>query len=83
VVPALGIIAACCGFIAPRHSWRWPLLIYAAQFVVMVARAERPIGELAPVGFIVMAVIALVSTGPAYLGAFARSAWNRRFPTGQ
>jgi hypothetical protein len=77
VVPALGVIAACCGFLAPRHAWRWPLLIYASQFVVMVARAEGPM-TLAPVGFIMMAVIALVSAGPAYLGAFARSAWDGR-----
>jgi hypothetical protein len=83
VVPALGVIAGCCGFLAPRHPWRWPLLIYASQFAVMVARAEGPIGALALVGFIMMAVIALVSAGPAYLGAFARSAWDRRFPTGQ
>ena len=82
VVPALGVIAGCCGFLAPRHAWRWPLLIYASQFVVMVARAEGPM-TLAPVGFIMMAVIALVSAAPAYLGAFARSAWDRRFPTGQ
>ena len=83
VVPALGIVAGCCGFFVLRHAWRWPLLIYAAQFVVMVARAEGPIGPLAPVGFIMMAVIALVSAVPAYLGALARSAWDRRFPTGQ
>jgi hypothetical protein len=82
VVPALGVIAGCCGFLAPRHAWRWPLLIYASQFAVMVARAEGP-SALAAVGLIMMAVIALVSAGPAYLGAFARSAWDRRFATGQ
>jgi hypothetical protein len=81
VVPALGIIAGGCGFMAPRHAWRWPLLIYASQFAVMVARAEGPI-TLAPVGFLMMAVIALVSAGPAYLGAFVRRRWDRRFLTG-
>ena len=76
VVPALGVIAGCCGFLAPRHAWRWPLLIYASQFAVMVARAEGP-SALAPVGFIMMAVIALVSAGPAYLGAPARQSRGR------
>jgi hypothetical protein len=77
VVPALAIVAAGCGFLAPRHAWRWPSLIYLSQFVVMIARAKRPIGPLAPVGFIMMAVLALLNVVPAYVGAFARNQWNR------
>jgi hypothetical protein len=82
VVPALAVISACCGFLAPRHAWRWPALIYASQFVVMVAQAKRPISPLAPVGFIMLAGLATVSAVPAYVGAFARRIWNRRFETG-
>ena len=78
VVPALAVIAACCGFLAPRHPWRWPAIIYASQFVVMIGRAEQPIGPLAPVGFIMMAVLAGLSAVPAYAGALAHSAWSRR-----
>jgi len=72
VVPALAIVAAGCGYLVPRHAWRWPSLIYLSQFVTMVAQARRPIGPLAPVGFIMMALLALVSVVPAYVGAFAR-----------
>src|SRR5687768_1227996 len=43
-VPALAIVAGLCGFLAPRHPWRWPATIYATQFVIMIARAEPPIG---------------------------------------
>jgi hypothetical protein len=78
VVPALAVIAACCGFLAPRHAWRWPSLMYASQFTVMIARAEPPIGPLAPVGFIMMAGLAALSALPAYVGALARAALDRR-----
>lgn len=78
VVPALTLVAALCGFLAPRHPWRWPSMIYASQFVVMLARAEPPIGPLAPVGFIMMAGLAVLTTLPAYVGALARRAWNSR-----
>ncbi len=76
VVPALTLVAGVCGFLAPRHPWRWPSIIYGCQFVVMLARAEPPIGPLAPVGFIMMAGLALLTTLPAYVGALARRAWN-------
>ena len=50
VVPALGVVSGLCGFIAPRHAWRWPAIIYASQFMLMLARAEPPVGPLAPLG---------------------------------
>jgi hypothetical protein len=78
VVPALALIAGLCGFLAPRHPWRWPSTIYASQFVIMIARAEPPIGPLAPLGFIMMAGLAVLTTLPAYVGALARRAWNGR-----
>jgi hypothetical protein len=81
VIPALGVTAGCCGFIAPRHAWRWPALMYASQFLVMMVRAEGPVGPLAPLGFIMMGVLAVLTVLPAYVGALARRAWDRRFPT--
>jgi hypothetical protein len=76
-VPALAVVAAVCGFLAPRHVWRWPSLIYLAQFVTMLAQANPPIGPLAPLGFIFMVMLAMVNLVPAYLGAFARRRLTR------
>jgi hypothetical protein len=80
VVPTLALIAAACGFLAPRHAWRWPSLIYLSEFIVMIGQAKPPIGALAPLGFIMMALLALVNVVPAYLGAFLRGQWDRRLP---
>jgi hypothetical protein len=77
VVPALWVIAAFCGFVAPRMPWRWPALMYVSQFIVMIARTEGRIGPLAPLGFIFMVVLAAVTAIPAYLGALARRRWQR------
>jgi hypothetical protein len=78
VVPALALVAGVCGLLAPRHPWRWPSMMYGAQFVVMLGRAEPPVGPLAPLGFIMMAGLAVLNMPPAYIGALARRAWNRR-----
>jgi hypothetical protein len=75
-VPVLALVAAGCGFLAPRHAWRWPSLMYLSQFAVMMAQAKRPIGPLAPLGFLMMAILALVNVVPAYVGAFARRWWE-------
>jgi hypothetical protein len=74
VIPALALIAAICGGLAPRHAWRWPATIYASQFVVMIGQAQPPVGPLAPLGFIMMTVLAAITAVPAYLGALARRA---------
>jgi hypothetical protein len=57
--------------------WRWPALMYAAQFIVMIVRTTGPIGPLAPLGFIFMVVLAAVTAIPAYLGALVRRRWER------
>ena len=80
VVPALALVAAACGFLAPRRAWRWPWLIYLSQFIVLMGQAKPPIGPLAPLGFVLMALLALVNVVPAYLGAFVRRQWDRRLP---
>jgi hypothetical protein len=80
VIPALALVSAACGFLAPRHAWRWPSLIYLSQFIVMIGQAKPPVGPLAPLGFIMMAVLALVNVVPAYLGAFVRRQQDRRLP---
>jgi hypothetical protein len=80
VIPALALVSAACGFLAPRHAWRWPSLIYLSQFIVMIGQAKPPVGPLAPLGLTMMALLALVNVAPAYLGAFVRRQWDRRLP---
>ena len=77
VVPALWVVAAVCGLLAPRMPWRWPALMYATQFVIMITRTGGRVGPLAPLGLIMMAVLAAVTMVPAYLGSFVRRRYQR------
>ena len=77
VVPALWVVAAICGLLAPRMPWRWPVLMYATQFVIMVTRTKGAVGPLAPLGLIMMAVLAAITMVPAYLGSFVRRRYSR------
>lgn len=77
VVPALWGLALGCGFLAPRLPWRWPALMYATQFIVMVARTEGSVGPLAPLGLLMMGVLAATTTMPAYLGSYLRYRHDR------
>ena len=71
VVPALWVMAALCGLLAPRMPWRRPALMYATQFVIMVSRSKGAVGPLAPLGLIMMGVLAAITMVPAYLGSVA------------
>ncbi len=77
VVPALWAVAVMCGLLAPRMPWRWPAIMYATQFILMIARAQGSVGPLAPLGFIMMAVLTAVTMVPAYLGSFVRQRRDR------
>jgi hypothetical protein len=72
VVPALWVLALGCGLLAPRMPWRWPAVMYATQFILMVARTEGSVGPLAPLGLVMMGVLAATTTVPAYLGSYVR-----------
>ena len=80
VVPALWVVAAVCGLLAPRMPWRWPALMYATQFVIMVVRTKGTVGPLAPLGLIMMSVLAAVTFVPACLGSVVRRRYDRSGP---
>jgi hypothetical protein len=80
VVPALWAVAVVCGLLAPRMPWRWPAIMYATQFILMMARTEGSVGPLAPLGLVMMGVLAAITMVPAYLGSFLR---YRRDRSGQ
>jgi hypothetical protein len=77
VIPALWLCAGACGFLVPRGAWRWPAVIYLSQFITMIVRTEGTVGPLAPLGFIMMGVLALVTAVPTYLGVLARRVSSR------
>ena len=72
VVPALWAFAVVCGFLAPRMPWRWPVIMYATQFILMMARTKGSVGPLAPLGIVMMGVLAAITMVPAYLGSSVR-----------
>ena len=83
VVPALWVVAAVCGLLAPRLPWRWPALMYATQFVTMIVRTEGAVGPLAPLGLIMMGGLAAITMVPAYVGSLVRRRRERSGPARQ
>lgn len=66
--PAALLLCAWLGHAFPERSWRWPLVLFEAQFVAMGLRN----GELAglwPLGMILFAVLALPGMLAARFGA--------------
>ncbi|HXR56877.1 MAG TPA: hypothetical protein VN858_08750 [Casimicrobiaceae bacterium] len=50
--------SAWLGYRYPNRSWRWPLILFAAQFVTMCLLA-REAGSLWPLGLALFGVLAL------------------------
>jgi hypothetical protein len=69
-LPAVAVLVAWLGYLAPRHAWRWAFVPFAAQAVV--AFAQDPAGSLMPVGLIVFAVFGVVCVVPALVGSATR-----------
>jgi len=67
-------ILACAflGYSYPQRSWRWPLLLFEAQFVAMCAR-NGEVGGLWPLGMVMFAIIALPGVLAAWLAARSTS----------
>ena len=63
-------IAACAllGYRFPDRPWRWALVLFEAQFVAMCAR-NGELGNLWPLGMLLLAVVALPGIAAAQIGA--------------
>lgn len=63
-------VAACgfLGYLFPERPSRWALALFLSQFVVMIVRSGE-IGGLAPLGLMMMLVLALPGAAVAKLGA--------------
>jgi hypothetical protein len=56
--PLSVLACALLGYLYPAHSWRWPLVLFAAQFIAMCVR-NGEFGNLWPLGLALFFVIAL------------------------
>jgi hypothetical protein len=63
------------GTLGSRGAWRWPALVFGAQLATMLLRGG--VGNLAPLGAILFAVLATFGLAPAYLGVALRR-WRQR-----
>ena len=63
-------IAACAllGRRYPERPWRWPLVLFEAQFIAMCVR-NGELGNLWPLGMLLFAVVALPGIVAAKLAA--------------
>ncbi len=75
LLPALAVLVAVLGFLSPRGAWRWAVLPFAAQAVVMMAQNRD--WSLLPLGLLLFAFFAAVCAVPAWLGALARRSTDR------
>ncbi len=73
VYPLAILVCALFGYFYPRRPWRWPLVLFAAQFIAMCLR-NGEIGNLWPLGIVFSAVLALPGIAAARFAArFSRS----------
>jgi hypothetical protein len=70
LLPALALLVAVLGFLSPRGAWRWAVLPFAAQALVMMAQSGD--WSLLPLGLLLFAFFAAVCSVPASLGSLVR-----------
>ncbi|HTN49256.1 MAG TPA: hypothetical protein VMK32_07495 [Burkholderiaceae bacterium] len=73
VYPAAIAVSALLGHQYPARAWRWPVALFAGQFVAMLVR-NGELGGLWPLGLLLFGVLAL----PALLAAYVAARIGRR-----
>lgn len=75
-LPALWFLSAGLGFMAPARAWRWGIVPFAAQAIVMIV--QEPGGNLVPLGLILFAAFGAIAAVPAQVGGWIRRWVERR-----
>ena len=70
-LPAAYLICAILGYVFPERTWRWPLAVMFVQMPVMTL-VSAEIGNLAPLGAILLAILSLPGIAAATIGAALR-----------
>ena len=69
-MPAMMLAGAAAGFLAPRRSWRWGLLVTAPQPLALFI--QNPTGSMLPLGLVVFLFLSLPCVLAALLGSYLR-----------
>ena len=70
-LPAAYVLSLLIGFAFPRRTWRWPLAIMLVQLPVM-SLAAGEVGNLAPLGAVLLLILAIPGMATAAIGAAMR-----------
>lgn len=66
--PVALVASAVLGYLFPMRAWRWPLALFAGQFVAMVVR-NGELGSLWPLGLVMFGVLSLPAVVAARIAA--------------
>lgn len=66
-MPAVCLVSLVLGLIEPKNAWRWGVVPFGAQFLVMMVYPGP--GSLMPLGAIVFGILSLPAVGAALAGA--------------
>ena len=70
-LPASYLLCAILGFAFPERTWRWPLAVMLLQMPVMML-VSGEVGNLAPLGAILLLILSLPGVAVAAIGAAIR-----------
>ena len=70
-LPAGYLLCAILGYAFPDRTWRWPLALMLVQMPVMTL-VSGEIGNLAPLGAILLLILSLPGMAVAAIGAAVR-----------
>jgi hypothetical protein len=71
--PGAIVLSAVFGYLWPERPWRWPLILFVAQFVAMCIR-NGEVGNLWPLGVALFALLSL----PGIVAARVAALWGSR-----
>ena len=76
--PAAIVAAALLAYLYPERPWRWPAVLFAAQFLAMCVH-NGELGNLWPLGIAMFAVLSM----PAVIAARLAARFARRSTQGE
>jgi hypothetical protein len=66
------LVCAALGYAGARSAWRWPFVVFGAQFVTATVGRGGDAGNLWPISLALFAALATAHLVPAYVGVGLR-----------